>query len=87
DQYLKAGRGKILVMIKQIKPFENDKSWLISWLEQLYTPEGNMIRQQNFSSVISFHQNNNIDNQMQLINPAGLFISYINPVEDISDEK
>jgi type IV secretory pathway TrbF-like protein len=87
NQYLKAGRGKIFVTIKQIKPFENEKSWLISWQEQLYSPEGNLMKQQNYSSVVSFQHNSNIDNQMQLINPVGLFVSYINPVEDVNDEK
>lgn len=84
-QYTKAGDYAIMVTLNQIKPLEGGRSWIVNWSEQEALAEGNSTVN-NYSSVITFMRKDNVEPQIQLINPIGLFITYLHPVEDINDK-
>ena len=83
-QYSKYIDTVIAVNLNQIKPLESGKSWEISWSEQEVLADGNTGKTTNFSSVISFIRKDSLDTKTQLVNPIGLLITYIHPVEDIN---
>lgn len=83
-RYTNAGDGQVLVVINNIKPLEGGKSWEIRWHEESL-PNISAKSVTNWSSVVSFKHLDIIDPDVQLINPAGIFISYFHPVEDISE--
>ena len=87
NQYKLAYNGKISIVINKIKPFEGGRSWIVNWMEYQTLQDGTILKPKNFSSVVSFTRNENIDYKLQLVNPIGLFITYIFPVEDFNDEK
>jgi type IV secretion system protein VirB5 len=83
-EYSRAIDSVIAVNLNQIKPLESGKSWEISWSEVEILADGSNGKATNFSSVVTFIRRDSIDTQIQLVNPIGLFITYINPVEDIN---
>jgi type IV secretory pathway TrbF-like protein len=83
-QYSKYIDTVIAVNLNQIKPLESGKSWEISWSEQEVLADGSTGKTTNFSSVISFIRKDSLDTKTQLVNPIGLLITYIHPVEDIN---
>ena len=84
NQYTKADGQQILVTVKQIKPFEGGKSWVLSWSEENVLIENGIKKSTSYSSVITFTKHDSVDLQVQLINPVGIFITYLNPVEDVN---
>ncbi|MFN8770216.1 MAG: type IV secretion system protein [Neisseriaceae bacterium] len=80
EQYKKAGNGEILVDIKSVKPLPGGKSWVVNWIEHLDSQTDS-----NWSTTVSFERLDNININIQLVNPIGLFITYINPIEDIDE--
>ncbi|MFN7094934.1 MAG: type IV secretion system protein [Burkholderiales bacterium] len=87
EQYTKAKDEQILVNIKSIKPLEGGKSWEISWQESpanlLNSTEGIT----SWSTSVTFSRLDTVDPSVQLVNPIGLFITYIHPVQDIMTNK
>lgn len=81
EQYTKAGGGEILVDIKSVKPLQGGKSWVISWVEHLDNEQDS-----NWSTTITFECLDNLTPNIQLVNPIGLFITYVNPTEDIAEK-
>ena len=84
EQYTKAGNTGIIVSLNQIKPLEGGKSWIVDWREQETAADDTKVK--NYSSVITFVRKENIDSQIQLVNPIGLLITYLHPEEDINNE-
>ncbi len=74
----------IAVNLNQIKPLESGRSWEISWSEETVLADGVAGKTTNYSSVISFIRKDSLDTKTQLVNPIGLLITYIHPVEDIN---
>ena len=87
NQYKLALNGKINITINKIKPFESGNSWVVNWVEHHTLQDGTNLKPKNFSSIISFKINEDVDYKVQLINPIGIFITYVFPVEDFNDEK
>ena len=83
-QYSKYVDTVIAVNLNQIKPLESGRSWEISWSEEEILVDGSTGKNTNYSSVISFIRKDNLDTKTQLVNPIGLLITYIHPVEDIN---
>ena len=83
-QYSKYVDNVIAVNLTQIKPLESAKSWEVSWSEEEILADGSTGKTTNFSSVVSFVRKDNVDTKEQLINPIGLYITYIHPAEDIN---
>ena len=83
-EYSKYVDSVITVNLNQIKPLESGKSWEISWNEQEVLADGSAGKTTNYSSVISFIRKDSLDTKTQLVNPIGLLITYIHPVEDIN---
>ncbi len=78
-QYTMAHDSNILLDITSVKPLEGGKSWVISWAERLSSGLTT-----NWSTTVTFKRLEAVDPNVQLINPIGLFITYIHPVEDIN---
>ncbi len=83
-QYTKYVDTVIAVDLNQIKPLESGRSWEISWSEEEVLSDGSTGKTINYSSVISFIRKDSLDTKTQLVNPIGLLITYIHPVEDIN---
>ena len=79
-QYSKAHEANILVDITSIKPLEGGKSWVVGWVERLSTGEV-----ANWSTTVTFERLETVEPDVQLVNPIGLFITYIHPMQDIND--
>ena len=73
------------VIIDRILPLQGNKSWSIHWHEETYNYSGELLNKTSYSSIISYIFENNTDMETNLINPLGMFINYINPVQDIND--
>ena len=84
EQYSKVKdlTGFIEVQINNIKPVEGGRSWQIRWIEK--SSSDNKVT--NWDATVTFKQLNTVDLSTQLVNPAGLFITYINPSQDITDK-
>lgn len=80
SQYSKA--QQIIVTLNQIKPLQGGKSWEVNWKEEASLQDINKVS--NYSSVITFVREDNLDSQSQLVNPIGLFVTYLHPTEDIN---
>lgn len=80
-QYTIAHETNILVDITSVKPLEGGKTWVISWTERLSSGVTT-----NWSTTVTFKKLDTVEPNVQLINPIGLFITYIHPVEDINDK-
>ena len=85
EHYTMVADKQIVVEVSSIVPLEGAKSWSVHWFEETLNSNGESVKRQNFSSVITFSKANIIDPETQLANPIGLFIIYIHPVEDIHD--
>ncbi len=84
DQYTK--NKIIMVNIKSIRPMQGGSSWQIVWDEKSLDNTANNAQDNlSFSSVVTFKRLDNINLDIQLVNPTGLFITYINPVQDIGN--
>ena len=81
EQYNKTNGGTLNVEITSIRPLESGKSWVINWNEQLSTGEIS-----HWGSTITFERLDTVEPDIQLVNPIGLFITYINPTEDINEK-
>jgi type IV secretion system protein VirB5 len=79
-QYTKAANGTIVVDILSVRPL-SAKSWIINWQEHLENGETS-----NWGSTVSFERLDTVEPSIQLLNPIGLFITDINPTEDINDK-
>lgn len=87
NQYRGAGTGEIIVKINQIKPLQGSNSWDINWSETVTNSgDANPEQTHNFSSTINFKLLDSIDPKVQVINPIGLFVTYIHPTQDINDK-
>jgi len=101
-RYSQAVDGQVLVGIDNIKPLEGGKSWEIRWhensavgstgsTEAAETSEVRVTKSlgrdfSNWSAVVTFKRLEILTPEVQLINPAGIFVTYFHPVEDISDK-
>ncbi|MCE3269153.1 MAG: VirB8 protein [Burkholderiales bacterium] len=82
DQYSK--NKIIMIIVKSIRPMQGGNSWQIVWEEKyLDNNSNNLENTLSFSSVVTFKRLNTDSLDIQLINPIGLFITYINPTQDI----
>jgi type IV secretory pathway TrbF-like protein len=82
DQYSK--NKIIMITIKSIRPMQGGNSWQIVWAEKyLDSSGGNVENTLTFSSIVTFKFLENMTLEVQLINPIGLFVTYIHPVQDI----
>lgn len=86
EQYVKAGDKQITINVTSIKPLEGGKSWEIGWQESLINPAGNILNSSNWSTIITFKKLDIVAPDVQIINPIGLFITYLHPVEDIASK-
>jgi len=86
EEYTVAKDSQVVVNINSIKPLEDGKSWEISWTEKKFNQSNNLGNGvSNWSASVTFKRLDVMDPAIQLVNPIGLFITYIHPVEDISD--
>jgi type IV secretory pathway TrbF-like protein len=85
NQYTGAVDKQIMVQIKSIVPLKEGKSWSLHWLEETQGSNGEVIKQQNFSTIVTFVQASSVDPVIQLANPIGLFITYVYPAQDIQN--
>lgn len=81
-QYTSLKNGSIVVKFTSLKPMEGGKSWEISWTES--NTADLLIK--HWSALITFKRLDSVKPDIQLVNPIGLFITYINLVEDINDK-
>jgi type IV secretory pathway TrbF-like protein len=82
DQYSK--NKTIMVTLKSIRPMQGGSSWQIAWDEKIFDNSGvNLESTVGFSSIVTFKRLDNPALDVQLVNPIGLFITYIHPVQDI----
>jgi type IV secretory pathway TrbF-like protein len=81
EQYKHVKEDSISVELISIKPLEGNNSWMISWREV-----SNKNELSYWSTTITFKRTDILDNTMQLYNPAGLIITYVNPVMDINSK-
>lgn len=82
DQYTK--NKVVLITVKSLRPMQGGHSWQMVWEEKYLSSNGtNVENTQNFSSVVTYKKLDSIGLEVQLVNPAGLFVTYINPVPDI----
>ena len=79
-QYLKAHGGTIEVAITSVRPL-GGHSWVINWQEHLENGDIS-----NWGSTITFEILDTVEPSIQLINPVGLFVTDINPTEDVNDK-
>ncbi len=85
NQYAIAQNNQIRIEINRIIPLEGGKSWTIYWREEMINANNDVLKRQNWSSVVTFIKADTVDVATQLINPIGLFITYLHPVEDINN--
>lgn len=86
NQYNRAKDGTVNVVINSVRPLEGGRSWQLVWVEKIYDSSGtNIVKTNHFSAIITFKQVNLAKIEDQLINPAGIYITYFNLVEDIVD--
>ena len=83
-QYGKVHDGQMLVEINNIKPLEGGRSWQINWTETVIANGTTADITTTWSSVITFKRLDSIEPNVQLINPIGLFVTYLHPTEDIN---
>lgn len=82
EQYKKA--KVINIAVKSIRPMQGGNSWQISWDEKYFDNDGiNLEGLHSFSSIVTFKRLEDVAPEVQLVNPIGLFITYLNPVQDI----
>jgi type IV secretory pathway TrbF-like protein len=87
DQYNLANGGEITVNVNQIKPLDNTGSnWDISWSETLTTGNGANISTTSWSSIINFKRLTTIPLDIQIVNPIGIFVTSVHPVQDINEK-
>ncbi len=84
NQYSKSGDKPITVIIHNIKPIAGSNSWIVDWSEQLDLDNGAQIT--SWSSEITFKKVEINDPNVQIVNPAGLIISYLHPTQDINSK-
>ena len=82
-QYAKVKDGQILVEINNIKPLEGGKSWQINWEEKIMNNGTIADGITTWSSVVTFKRLDSVEPNVQLVNPIGLFVTYLHPTEDI----
>lgn len=81
EQYTKARDGVLVVTINSIRPLEGGKSWQLSWSEY---DALNKETTTYWSSIITFKHVDSQRPDVQLINPAGIYITYLHPVQDVA---
>ena len=88
DQYskVKDQNGFIEVQINNIKPLEGGRSWEIRWTEKSSGSDKEMGAETSWDATVTFKQLTTSDAATQLVNPAGLYITYINPTQDIIEK-
>lgn len=86
NQYTIANELNVVVKITSIKPLANTNSWQINWQEDTLNPDGSSASAVAYSSSIHFKLLPVNDTDTQIINPIGLFVDYIDPVQDINDK-
>lgn len=85
-QYIAANELSVSVTITSIKPLANSNSWQVNWQENTLSPDGSSISVLSYSSSIHFKLLPVEDTDTQIVNPIGLFVDYIAPVQDINDK-
>ena len=75
----------VLVGVDNIKPIEGGRSWEVRWHESSsMNALGKAVS--NWSAIVTFKRLEVSDVDVQLINPAGIFITYFSLAEDIGDK-
>ena len=83
EQYVKARDKQITVNVTSLKPLEGGKSWEITWQEVLMNENSGIVGTSNWSTIITFKRLDIVTPDVEIINPIGLFITYLHPAEDI----
>jgi len=83
-QYVKARDKEIMVNVTSLKPLEGGKSWEVSWQESLGNQVGTVEEVSSWSTIITFTRLDTVTPEIEIVNPIGLFIRYVHPVEDIN---
>lgn len=86
EQYVKARDKQIAINVTNLKPLEGGKSWEIDWQELLMGVSGHLENQNSWSTVITFKRLDSVAPDVEIINPIGLFITYVHPTEDITNK-
>jgi type IV secretory pathway TrbF-like protein len=88
DQYTKAKTDVINVDVQNVKPIEGGKSWEVIWTERVpnNSPNSSSEPITHWSAIVTYKKLDVTDPATQIINPVGLFITYINPSQDINDK-
>jgi type IV secretory pathway TrbF-like protein len=81
EQYNRVKDDNLAIELLSIKPLEGNNSWVVNWRE---TSTKNDVSY--WSTTITFNRNDVVDSTVQLYNPAGLVITYVNPVLDINSK-
>jgi type IV secretory pathway TrbF-like protein len=81
-QYQKLKNNEsVLIKFTSLEPLPGNGSWEVHWQEQ-NSLSGAIT---NWSAVITFKLMKQVPINIQLVNPIGLIITYLNVVEDIND--
>lgn len=86
DQYVKARDKQITINVTSLKPLEGGKSWEIAWQESLMNEAGKVLGGSSWSTIVTFKRLDTVAPDVEIVNPIGLFITYLHPVEDISSK-
>jgi type IV secretory pathway TrbF-like protein len=81
EQYNKVKDDILYIELLSIKPLAGNNSWVISWKEITNKNEISY-----WSTTVTFNRFDAVDKNIQLFNPIGLIIKYINPVMDINSK-
>jgi len=85
-QYTRAKDGQISVDINNIKPIEGGRSWELRWTEKSTNLTNNAEGITHWDATVTFKRLNTLDPATQIVNPIGLFITYVNITQDVSDK-
>lgn len=85
-EYLKAKDRQITINVTSLKPLEGGKSWEIAWQESLMNEVGKVLDTASWSTIVTFKRLDTVAPDVEIINPIGLFITYLHPTEDISSK-
>jgi len=83
NQYTAAKDGQIVVEVNSIKPLSGNKSWEITWSEVASNSMNNVQAATTWSTIITFTRLDTVMPAVQIVNPIGLFITYLHPIQDL----
>ncbi len=75
----------VTVNVSEVKPLAGGDEWEINWVETTPSSTSANAATTHWSSVLTFVRQDSVNPAVQIVNPIGLFVTYVHPVEDISD--